>query len=170
MQNPLGDLFDIISGFVPVDMQTGANSGDYISLKNWNGVCIVLFKAAGTAGDDPTITVRQAKDVSGTSVKDLLAVTDIYTKQGTLTSVGTWTHTTQAAAATLAGDGTSAESQGVYFTFIPTEALDTDNGFDCLAANVADVGGNAQLGCLFYIPVGPRFAAAPENLPSAIVD
>lgn len=170
-QNPLGDLFDIVSGFVPVDMESGANTGDYVSLKNWDGICFVLFKAAGTANDDPTLTITQAQDVAGTGVKNLTAITDIYTKQGTLTAVGSWTHTTQAAAATLAGDGTSAESQGIYFTYIPTEALDTDNGFDCVKGAVADTGSaGAQLGCLLYILVGPRYAAAPENLPSAIVD
>jgi hypothetical protein len=170
MQNPLGNLFDIVPGFVPVDMQTAANPGDYVSLKNWDGICFVLFKAAGTAGDDPTLTITQAQDVAGTGVKNVTAITDIYTKQGTLTAVGAWAHTSQAAAATVAGDATSAESQGVYYTFVPSEALDADGGFDCIKGAVADVGGNAQLGCLFYILVGPRFAAAPENLPSVIVD
>jgi hypothetical protein len=160
------EVNNIVGGFVPVDMQTAANTGDYVSLKNYNRCVIVLFKAAGTNGDDPTITLTQATDVAGTSVKNLSTITKIYTKQGTLTGVGTWTVVTQAAAATYT-DTDSAENQAIWAIEVKAEDLDVSNGFDCLKAAVADVGGNAQLGCMFYIMCEPRYAGP---LPSAIID
>lgn len=166
---PLGVAFDIVPAIVPLDLQT-ARTGDWVSLKNAQGVCIVFFKAAGTAGDDPTLTFQQATDVAGTSAKNLSVVTTVHKKQGTLTSVGAWTTVTQASAATYAGDGTSAEEQAVYVVEIEADQLDVDNGFDCVNVSCSDVGTNAQLGCALYLLYGLRHQAAPANLLSAIVD
>lgn len=166
---PIGALFDIVPAIVPLDLQT-ARTGDWVSLKNAQGVCIVFFKGAGTAGDDPTLTFQQATDVAGTSAKNLTVVTAVHKKQGTLTAVGTWTTSTQAAAATYAGDGTSAEEQAVYVIEIEADELDVDNGFDCINVSCSDVGTNAQLGCALYILYGLRYGGAPSTLLSAIAD
>lgn len=168
---PLGNIIDIVPAFRPVDLQTAANSGDYVSLKNAQGVLILFHSAIGTAGDDPTITVRQAQDVSGTAVKDLSVITEVFTKQAAtaLTSIAGWTKVTQAAAATYTND-TSAEQEALWVIQIEADQLDADNGFDCIAANVADVGGNAQLGACYYILYGLRHASTPENLPSPIAN
>ena len=112
MGSPFVQNSQIVSGFVPVDMQAGANTGDWVSVENFNHVAIVFFKAAGTAGDDPTITVTQATDAAGTSSK-ALNFTRIYTKQGTLSSVANFTLTTQSAANTFT-DATSAEVQAIW--------------------------------------------------------
>src|SRR4051794_19453571 len=96
----LNNLFveeaQIVMGIVPVDSQTGANTGDYVSLKNFERCTIVLIKAAGVAGDDPVITVTQAQDVSGTGVK-ALNITRVDSKVGVQTGIGTFTANTQAA-------------------------------------------------------------------------
>ena len=70
----------IAQGFLPVAMNTGANAGDWVSMKEFGRMAIVIFKAIGTAGDDPTITVKQAQDVSGTSPK-ALGFTEVRKKQ-----------------------------------------------------------------------------------------
>jgi hypothetical protein len=160
------EQMQIVAGFGPVDMQTAANDGDWVSLKNYNHVAVVLFKAAGTAGDDPTLTLEQATGVAGTGAK-ALTFTTIHTKQGTLTSVGTFTKVTQAAAATYT-DATSAEVAAIWVVEFDAQDLDVEGGFDCIRARVADVGGNAQLGCLFYLLSEPRYSQA--ILPSAIID
>lgn len=155
----------VVSGFVPVSM-TSALTGDYVSLKNYGRCAVVFFAAAGTAGDDPTITLTQAQDVSGTGVK-ALDFTRIDVKQGTLTSVGTFTTVTQAAANTYT-DAASAEVQKIWVIDVMAEDLDIANGFDCLKAAISDVGTNAQLGCMLYLLHEPRYASG--TLPSAIVD
>lgn len=167
---PLGASFDLVAGVVPVDLQT-AQTGDYVSLKNAAGVLVVFFKGVGTAADDPTIELQQAKTVAGGSAKDLNGFVDIWKKQGALlTGVGAWTKVSQPADEDFIGDGTSAEEQGLYAAWVPNDLLDVDNGFDCVQANVKDVGTNAQLGCVLYILCGLRYKATPENLPSAITD
>lgn len=158
---------NIVSGFIPVDLQTGSKDGDYVSLKNYERCTIVFFKEVGTAGDDPTITLQQAQDVAGTAVKDL-TFTDIHTKNGTQTTTGLFTHVTQAAAATYT-DATTAEVAALWVIDIKAEDLDVANGFDTLRANVDLAADNsAQLGCLLYILWPARYAK--DILPSAIID
>lgn len=167
---PLG-MIDFIPAIIPVDLQTAANAGDWISLKNCEGVVVIIYKAVGTAGDDPVINVEQALDVAGTTPIALNAITEIFTKQGTaLTSVGTWTRTTQAADDNANGDATSAESQMLKVFSIAADQLDVDNGYDCMRVSIADVGGNAQLGCALYMTYGLRYPSRMDLLPSAIID
>ena len=155
----LVENFNIVAGIIPVDLQTAANNGDYISMKNYGHVTIVLFTGIGTAGDDPVITLDQATDVSGTGAKTL-NIDEIYHKTGAtaLSAVGTFTRVTQTAQDgydTAAIDG--AENEQILVIEIDKDDLDSDNNFDCLRAVVADVGGNAQLGSLLYILSDPRY-------------
>lgn len=156
--------YQICTGFVPVDMQTAANNGDWVSLANYQKCIAVLFKAAGTAGDDPVFTLKQATSASGTNSKNL-TFTTIYKKVGTLTSLGTWTITTQSAAATYT-DTDSAESQCIMCVEIDRSDLDTTNGFYFVQLSIPDIGGNAQLGCAFYI-LGP--AQYPQQNPQTAI-
>jgi hypothetical protein len=156
----------IAAAFVPVDMAAQANDGDWISLKNYGRVAIVLFKAAGTAGQDPIFTLRQAQDVAGTGAK-ALKFDRIDTKVGNLNAVGTFTKKTQVAADTYVDD-TSAEAQAIMVVDIKAEDLDLANGFDCVQLQIPDVGAAAQLGCGLYLLHEPRYGKSP--LDSAIVD
>ena len=166
MGSPFVQNSQIVSGFVPVDMQAGANTGDWVSVENFNHLSIVFFKAAGTAGDDPTITVSQATDAAGTSSK-ALNFTRIYTKQGTLSSVANFTLTTQSAANTFT-DATSAEVQAIWVIEFDADDLDVASGFTHVQASVADVGSNAQVGACLYLATEPRYAAAVADATSAI--
>ena len=152
----------IASGAVPINMASGALTGDYVSFENYERIAVVFFKAAGTAGDDPTLTIQQAQDVAGTGVK-ALNFTSIHKKQGTLTAVGTWTEATQSAANTYT-DATSAEAQAIWVVEFAREDLDIANDFDCLIASVGDVGTNSQIGCLLYLGAGPRHGARPQDM------
>ncbi len=170
-QNPLGCCFDVQPIIAPLDLQTARN-GDYVSLKNYHGAMFLFLKGAGTAGDDPTLTLRQATAVAGTSVKDAAVITEYWVKQevaANLESTGTWTRVTQAAAATIAGDATSAESSALYAFYVAADQLDVDGGFDCVTVNIGDVGTNAQLGTVLAF-LQPRFQAAPQNLLSPIAN
>jgi len=118
----------ICAAFGPVDLSAAANNGDWVSLKDFDSCAVIFFKAAGTAGDDPTLTLRQATDVSG-----------------------------QAAANTYL-DLTSAENAGIYLIEVRADELDVANGFDCVQFSVADVGTNAQLGAALYLLRGSRYA------------
>lgn len=160
----IAENMQVCAGFGPVDMMTAANSGDWVSMKNHSHLTVILFKGVGTAGEDPILKLQQATAVAGTAAKDLLFTT-IYTKAGTLTSIGTFTKVIQAAATSFV-DATHAEVAAIYLIEVNAEDLDVAGGFDCVQASVADVGIAAQLGACLYILSEPRYAPPL----SAIVD
>lgn len=147
----------IVVGFIPINMATGANAGDWVSMKGYDRCTIIFLAGAGTAGQDPTLTLQQATAVAGTGAKNL-NFTRIDKKQGAdLAAVGTFTTVTQAAGTSYTDD-TSAEVQKLWVVEVKSDDLDVDNGFDCVQASVTDIGTNSQIGTLLYILRGPRFA------------
>jgi hypothetical protein len=112
LNNLLVEECQIVAAIIPVDSQTGANNGDWVSLKNYDRCSIIVYKAAGVAGDDPVLTLKQATDVSGASAK-ALNFTRVDSKVGTQTGVGVFTINTQAAGNTYT-DAVSAEAQGLF--------------------------------------------------------
>lgn len=117
---------DIVPAFVPVDMQTAANNGQWVNMKHISKLIAVLFKAAGTAGDNPVFTLKQATDSSGTGAK-ALNFTRARTKIGAIGSTPQWTVATQSAGNTYTP--TSAASQALIAVEIQSSDLDTANGF-----------------------------------------
>ena len=95
------DDHQIVSAWVPIDICAPggvATTSDYVCLKNWEKCLIVLFKAAGTAGDDPTITLDQATAVAGTDTKTLACITKSWIKTGAaLNAIGAFTAAAQTA-------------------------------------------------------------------------
>lgn len=167
LNNLLVEEAQIVAAIIPVDSQSGANNGDYVSLKNYERCSIIVYKAAGTAGDDPVLTVTQAQDVSGTGAK-ALTFTRIDAKVGTQTGIGTFTKVTQTAANTYT-DASSAEAQALWVIEFKAEDLDVNNNFDCLRIAVPDTGSaGAQLLCALYVLRGAKYGTDP--LPSAIAD
>ena len=168
---------NVVSGFLPVDMHTNPGpTSDWVCLKGYHRCAIVFFKGIGTNGDDPVITLLQATAVAGTSSK-ALNITRVDKKQAAsnLLATGTYTLSTSASAASHDTFSTNtwtnsdlAEQAAVVVIDVRAEDLDIDNGFDCIQANVADVGTNAQLGCLLYMLHDPKYNQVP--LTSAIVD
>ena len=154
----------IVSAFVPVDMQTGANDGDWVNLKNWRRCVAVLFKGIGTAGQDPIFKLQQAKDNAGGSAKDL-DFTTISSKVGTQTGIAAFTRTTQTADTSYTDDE-SAEAQAIIAVEVNADELDVNGGFTHIQLSIADVGGAAQLGCAFYVLCDPRHGG--DSVPSAI--
>ena len=157
----LVEEFQIVNAIVPVDLQTGANAGDYVSLKNYRHCTVLITTGIGTAGDDPVISQFQAKTVAGGDEK-ALNISTIWHKVGAtaVTAVGEWTKVTQTAAATYDSDAIDgAENVAMFILEIDADDLDVDNGFDCYRVHVADVGSNAMLGCATYILSQPRFPA-----------
>lgn len=168
----LGGMIDIVPAFRPIDLQgaTGQHiTGDFVNMKNWRR-CIVLFHSAiGTAGDDPTITLRQAKDNADGSGKALSIIDTIYTKQAAtdLLTTALWTKATQTKGATYTHTD-AAEQEALWAVEVRQEDLDVDNGFTHMRLTVADIGANAQLGAAYYILCNPVYPNAPENVLSPI--
>lgn len=152
VRNGLGDRYDLGTGFVPVDMQA-AQTGKRLSMQGLYAVDVVLIKAAGTAGDDPTLTLKQHTAGTGGSSSNLAVITEYYVKrEATLDNDEVWERFTQAAAATIADPGqatTSAEEQQLVVFTVSQDDLPA--GATHISVDVADTGTNAQLGTVLYI-------------------
>lgn len=160
------DGLNLAIGFVPVNMATAANPADWVSLKDYESVIVVLIKAAGGAGEPPTLTLAQATAAAGTGTK-ALTFTRFYKKDGAdLQAIAAWTEVTQAAAATASV--AAGDTQTIIAVEIKADDLDVGGGFYFVGASVADVGATAQLGTILYILGKPRYGSAPASLPTAI--
>jgi SpoU rRNA methylase family enzyme len=161
----LGESYDLSTGLAPVDMSTAANTGKRLFMQEVNSVDIVLIKAAGTAADDPVLTLKQHTASTGGTTTDLAVITSYNLKnEATLDGDETWTTVTQAAAATITdpgGAGTSAESQQIVVIHVRADQLTPGNAY--ISLDIADVGAAAQLGTVLYI-VHTADHVAPASL------
>lgn len=163
----LPDVSDLVVGALPVDLQTAAVNGLWFNMAGCNGLNALLIAAIGTAGDDPIITLEQAKTSGGGSAKELTirrldykigatgftSVTDIWRR---VTTIDQDNPVTSYDTDGIAG----AENALLLNVFILPTDLDIANNFKYVRLNCADVGGNAQLGCILYIPSKRHYQGA----------
>ena len=172
----LMESIQIVTAFPPSDINSDAD-GDWVSLKNYDGCLVVFHKAAGTAGDDPSIRLRQATDVAGTGAK-ALTFNHIYHKIGAtaLSAIGTFTKV-ELSTATDDLDLVSVNStdlltdvgESLIVVNVRASDLDVDGGFDCLQLLIeGDDIGNSTYAAGFYLLYGARYPA--PVLKSAIAD
>jgi len=159
----------------PVDLNDGATTGAYVSLKNYESCLCVLVCGDGTAGSDLSISMYQATAVAGTGAKVLncLETGRIYVKTaGTwalVAAIGQWTEETQATADETYTDTDSGEEVQIWAFEVKASDLDVTNGFDCIRMDIADPGA-AKLGAALYILGDPVTEIDPPLMPSAIAD
>lgn len=152
----LVERFQMVLAQAPWDMSSAASASEWVCMKNFHHLAIVFMKHVGTDGDDPTITVEQATEDAGAG--KALNFTTVWKKQGAvLTATGTFTKVTQAAGNTFS-HADLAQQQAIVVIEFDSSELDTDNGYDWVKATVADVGSNAQDGCILYLLSEPRYA------------
>lgn len=170
-QEGLGRAFDISAGIIPVDSQTAAMTGKRVSLKNAGAISIVVFKAVGTANDDPVVTLKQHTAASSGTSANLAVIDHYYLKDAALLAgTETWTKITQAAAATITdpgGAGTSAEHQQILV--IPVRGVQLSDGYGYVSLDIADTGAaGAQLISCLYILHELAVKRTPANLAAAL--
>src|SRR5574340_614693 len=131
----LTDIAKVVMGCAPAALATTAGAGDYVSLKNFDRLTIlipVLNGATVTGGD---VTLKQATAVAGTGEK-ALAFAKMYANTDcaasdtlTETAVTSNTFTTNA----------TNSKQLMYVIEVKASDLDVANGFDCVRINVANM-------------------------------
>ncbi|KKK96678.1 hypothetical protein LCGC14_2660380, partial [marine sediment metagenome] len=92
---------------------------------------------------------------SGGNAKDI-NFTVIHKKVGSQLTTPDFSRVTQAAAASHT-DAVSAEAEAIMVVEVKAADMDIDNGFIWLRLDIANIGGNAQIGCAFYILSGARY-------------
>lgn len=165
--NPVGRLIDQIKpvmGCAPAALTSTAGDGDYVSMKGYSKLTIVIAILNATTVTGGAITLKQATSVAGGSEKALsfskmysnidCAAADALTE----TAVVSDTFTT---------DSTNSK-QLMYVIEVDAESLDQDNGFDCVRVDSASMA-NA-VGSVLYLLWGARYAKPAGGMPSAITD
>lgn len=160
----LAEELQIAVGFVPSDLAAAAQSGDWVSMKLFNHVCVKAVRAAGSATEPATLTIEQAQDATGAGAKALNFTRADVKRGADLQTIGQFTKVTQASGNTLAMDGTTGNSQVMALVEFNDEDLDVEGGFTFLRAKFADVGTTAQLCYLEYILTDPRYTPPPSAL------
>ena len=61
----------IVSGGGPVLLDTAGITGDYVSMKNYHHLTVVVGLTPASGTDTAAITLKQASDVAGTGEKSL---------------------------------------------------------------------------------------------------
>jgi hypothetical protein len=161
------EQMQIASGFVPVNMASAANNSDWVNLKSYARLLVIFFKGAAASGtEDPTVTLLQATDVAGTGSK-ALNIARAWTKtDADLTTIGQFTAGSPSTNTLTVAS--SAQKGAIWVIEVLASELDRTNSFNCVRANVADVGTVEQLGCLLYLLGEPRQADTPVLNPSAL--
>ena len=152
------ETHEVVMMLTPVNLASQANNGNWVDARSFDGISILLIKAAGTAGQDPTFTLKQAKSSSGQDSKNL-EFTRVYRKQGTAADGGDWTVTTQSSSNTYS-NGTLAENKALIGVYIRADDLDVQGGFTHLRLEVPDTGSAAQLGAAVAIGSAPHYSGA----------
>mgnify|MGYP006908349661 CR=1 FL=1 len=166
------ERFQIVEASPAALLDAAATTGDFVSLKHAVRAVVVFVSGVGTAGDDPVLSLFQAQDVSGTGVQDLNPPSNsTFQKQAAtdLSAVAAWTDASGDISANDVTNATAAEQSLIWVVEIRPDELDVDDGYDCIRADVNDVGTNAQPGYLFYI-IELKEQRAPANAVSVIAD
>lgn len=173
----LMEQINIVTAFAPgTDINTDAD-GDWVSLKGYVGCLVCFHKAAGTAGDDPSIKLQQATAVDGTGAK-ALNFNHIYHKIGAtaLSAIGQHTKI-ELTTATDDLDLVSVNSvdlltdvgESLIVVNVRSSDLDVDGSFDCIRLQIeGDDIGNATLAAAWYVLYGARYPQVATE--SAIAD
>lgn len=171
----LMENIQIVTAFAPgTDINSDA-SGDWVNLEKYDGCIVCFHKAAGTAGDDPSIALNQATSNAGASSK-ALTFNRIYHKVGAtaLSSVGTFT-VVDLTTATGDLDLVSVNStdlaadtgEALVCVNVRASDLDVDNGFTHLQLFIeGDDIGNSTVSAAWYILYNCRHA--DKTMPTAI--
>jgi hypothetical protein len=163
----LGRLFDLSAGIAPVDLQSAA-TGKLVSLKDASGVSIVVFKGAGTAGDDQTWTLKEHAGTADSTGQNLAVIGHYYAKEETtLDGDETWTRVSNLSGgnpqATIL-DATDAEIQQILV--IEVNASSLSDGYTHVSLSNDGAGSNAQLGGVLYVLHDLAAQRAPASLPA----
>lgn len=141
-------------GAVPIDTTGAAVTGDYVSMKGFDHLTIIIQQGAW-AGGTPAVTLKQATNVGNTlSDEKALSFSWRWTK---VALTGTTYTKTPVSSDTF---NLPATANTINVIEVDAASLDGDNGFDCVRVAIASPGANADLICVTYILSEPRFSQA----------
>jgi len=147
----LVDVAKVVQGCPPAALATAAGDGDYVSLKNYDRLTILLSVKNATTVTGGVITLKQATAVAGTSEK-ALAFAKVWAN--TDTGAGDTLTETAVTSDTFTTDTTNSKNL-LYVIEVKADDLDRANGFDCVRIDSASMA-NA-VGAALYVLHGTRY-------------
>lgn len=168
----LGRLFDIGTGWVPVDLDTANGAtGKRIALSGARAITFVVYLAVG-ATDDVVLDVQQhtaytsgtSNDLDSAAVTDSTGVDHFYIKsEATLDNDEAWTKVTQAAASEITLTGaTYGDKQNI--VVIEVDARQLGDTYTHVSLNASTTTGTAHLGACLYFVHELRYQRKPSRL------
>lgn len=155
------DNVKFVVGCPPAALTGTAGDGDYVSLKNFDRLTVVLTVDNATTVTGGTITLKQATAVGGAGEKALE-----FTKMWANTDVGASdTLVETAVTSNTFTTSTTNDKNLMYVMEVKADDLDVDNSFDCV--RIDSTGMANAVGSVTYILSG---GPAPALAISAITD
>lgn len=150
-----------VQAILPKDINGVAQPSQWISLKYYPRVCIIITQGAW-AGGTPAVTLLQATNVAGDNPKALP-----FSKRWQQA----WnTGSTGFVESAVVNDTFQLPNTAnqVHLLEIEAASLDVDNGYDCLSINIASPGANADLLSVLYLCSDARYA--DTKMPNALAN
>lgn len=172
MADALGQLFDVGTGWAPVDLDTANGAtGKRINMIMHEQVTFLVFLAAG-ATTDATLTLKQHTAYTGGTSNNLASAT-VSTSYGityyhikseaTLDNDEAWVKTTQSEAATISLTGTTYGDKEMILALEVHRAQLGDTYTHVSLDHAATLGATKPGACL-YIASGLRYRRKPASL------
>lgn len=156
------DDFKVVVGCPPAALTSTAGDGDYVSLKQFDHLTIILSVDNATTVTGGTITLKQATAVAGTGEKALA-----FTKMWANTDVAAGDTLTETAVTSNTFTTSTTDNKNLLYVMeVNADDLDVDNSFDCV--RIDSTGMANAVGSVTYILGGCSFS--PALAISAITD
>lgn len=139
-----------VIGLDPVTPST--STPDYVSLKYFERICIVILVKNATTVTGSAITVKQASAVAGTGEK-AVSFTKAYRNVDTGAAGGDVLSEFAVSSDTFTTQAVNSKN-AMYVIEIKAEDLDVNNGFDCIRAGTGD--GTATTITVLYLLYGAK--------------
>lgn len=146
------DKFKLVTGCAPAALASTAGDGDYVSMKGFDRLTIVISILNGSTVTGTAITLLQAQDVAATNAK-ALAFSTMYAN--TDCAAGDALTETAVTNNTFTSNTTNSKAL-MYVIEVKASDLDLDNGFDCVRVDGASAVNS--VGCVVYVLHGSRYS------------
>lgn len=169
----LGRLFDVGTGWAPVDLNTADGAtGKRIAMSGHRGITFVVFLGASADTTNAlTLDVQQhtaytggtTNDLDSAAVADSTGVDHFWIKsEVTLDNDEGWVKITQAAASECVVAASYGDKEAI--VVIEVDARQMGSGYSHLSLNASRTLAGAQLGACLYLPHELRYQRSPARL------
>lgn len=157
------DGMKVIVGFGNLDLATD-RQGDWASLANYDSCSVLYLSDVGHAGEDVTVSLRQATSAAGAGAKALTGPR-WYGEQSATVAQVTGDTIASLGLSSFTDDGETACFARCEIT---ADMLDVSGGFSYVQIEVSDPGNTAgKLASALYVLQGARHSVDVPNQPAA---